>query len=228
MVCSCVGQAIYACRAECQTCQSKVICLPLTAYHGAYELALLRFLARFSYCSRLSLIEMHMYKLQRLCHQLWQQHQHVNCMTILVRRLAGCSNGGNPRCVQVSTEFLIRHWQHCFTNCDTHSASISVRWIPAGNYPLTSPKLYIIICILPALFQIYFAYALACGYYISPSYFISFPLFFALCFLLLYPTFANIDISLYDRTHKKDFRLFCLRTEEYKHNLFVFAAGKHA
>lgn len=65
-------------------------------------------------------------------------------------------------------------------------------------------------------------------YYISPSYFISFPLFFAHCFLLLYPTFANIDISLYDRTHKKDFRLFCLRTEEYKHNLFVFAAGKHA
>lgn len=81
---------------------------------------------------------------------------------------------------------------------------------------------------MPALFQIYFAYALACGYYISPSYFISFPLFFALCFLLLYPTFANIDISLYDRTHKKDFRLFCLCAEEYKHNLFVFAAGKHA
>lgn len=77
--------------------------------------------------SRLSPIEMHMYKLQRLCHQLWQQHQHVNCMTILVRRLAGCSNGGNPLCVRISTELLIRHWQHCFINCDTHSASISVR-----------------------------------------------------------------------------------------------------
>lgn len=103
-----------------------------------------------------------MYKLQRLCHQLWQQHQHVNCMTILVRRLAGCSNGGNPLCVQVSTEFLIRHWQHCFTNCDTHSASISVRWIPAGNYPLTFPKLYIIICIFPALFQIVFILLMHC------------------------------------------------------------------
>lgn len=126
-MCACVGQAFYACRAECQTCQSKVICLPLTAYHGAYKLASQRFLALFSYASRLSPTEMHMYKLQRLCHHMWQQHQHVNCMTILVRRLAGCSNGGNPLCVQVSTEFQIRHWQHCFINCDTHSASLPVR-----------------------------------------------------------------------------------------------------